>query len=91
MKYFEIDFGWNGMKFKKNLESICIKGMRKPSFSEAKEFCKEGMERLGCNAVCGVREISHAQAEDEYDLSYENTWPVFAEEEYEEWGNVEYA
>lgn len=92
MKYFIIDFGWNGrMRHNSamthdNLESICIKGMRMPSYAEAKEFCLDDMERLGCNCVTGVHQISHAQAEDEYDLSNEEYWPVFAEDEYEDWG-----
>ena len=86
MKYFEIVFGWNGLNPRKDMESICIKGMRRPSIAEAKEFCEEDMERMGCNSVWKVREISRTEAEDEFDLSNEDMWPVFAEEEYEYWG-----
>lgn len=57
--------------------AICIKAMREPFFEEAKQFLKSDMEKLGYSVVAGVYEITKEEAEQFYDLSKFDTWPVF--------------
>ena len=86
MRYFEVSFGQYKRSPESYLETICIKGRRKPSRVEAMVFCEADMDMMGGDFVKEVKEITHTQAKDEFDLSNEDDWPVFAEDEYEDWG-----
>ena len=56
---------------------ICIKGMRKPNILEAQKFLTTDSERYGM-LVTGVYELPNREyAEDCYDLSNEENWPIF--------------
>lgn len=81
MKYFEITFGQYGSSTESYLPSICIKGLREPSRVEAQEFCETDMDMMGADFVKDVRRITSTEAHDEFDMSNEEDWPVFADEE----------
>lgn len=79
MKYFEID-----MESSKNPEngtySVCIKGIRKPTVDEVKQFCKADMENFGCDTVTGIYETTLDEARNFYDMENEMNFPVFGME-----------
>lgn len=67
MKYFEINFP--------NEWSICIKGLREPTITEANEFCLKDVEKFG--SIESVYLIERSEAIHFYDFDNENNWPVF--------------
>ena len=67
MKYFEVDFPHEW--------SICIKGTRLPSASEANEFLKKDITKYG--EIKDIRPIKVSDAKLFYDFDNEPNWPVF--------------
>ena len=77
-KYYEVVF-----RSHKNLTdsySICIRGTREPTCSEAYEFCKEDMKKMGYDYVWDVVELNRKEADMFFDMETECKWPVFGEE-----------
>lgn len=77
-KYYEVVF--RNHKSLTDTYSICIKGTRKPTCSEAHEFCKEDMEKMNYDYVYEVIEITEKEANMFFDMETECKWPVFGEE-----------
>ena len=83
IKYYEIEFdteprnseNWDGDCV--GQYSICILGIRKPTFAEAAQFCKSDMEKWGSKYVVNVKRISQLEARTYFDMDREKDFPVF--------------
>jgi hypothetical protein len=76
VKYFEVDIE-NSTDNEAGTYSICIKGTRKPSKREAKEFLKKDMESLGYDTVSFINETTLEEAKNFYDMEGEANFPIF--------------
>lgn len=78
-KYYEVEFARYIGDFEDYTSdySICIIGKRDPSIEEAKEFCKEDLQRLGYDFVSNVFPISCEEAHEFFDMENEDTFPIF--------------
>ncbi|MGN8969859.1 hypothetical protein [Intestinimonas sp. HCP28S3_D6] len=66
VSFYELDF--------ESGYGMVIKGTRDPSVEEAQDFIsKHGTDEV----VIGVFPISREEAENFYDFTYEENWPVF--------------
>lgn len=74
-QYFEINIG-KGPQESANDIWICIRGVRVPSVQEAERFLAADIAQNGGH-VLGVYPIGRDTAEDCYDFSHEEAWPVF--------------
>ena len=74
--YYEVVFCNAGNSY---TDSICIKGTRKPTFTEAREFCKKDMEKMGYNQILNVIEMTEDEAYIFFDMERECKWEVFGE------------
>lgn len=74
--YYEIVFGNAGSGM---TDSICIKGKRMPTFTEAREFCKKDMKKMGYNLINDVIEMTEDEAYMFFDMERECKWEVFGE------------
>ena len=70
MLYFEVWFdGCAG-------NTMCIRGVRKPTIEEANEFLAEEVERR-CGEVYDIDEITFDEAKEQFNVDDEENWPVF--------------
>lgn len=75
--YYECEFtnteseGWGTY-------SICIKGERMPTPSEAEAFCSKDIQALGANKCLSVMPLTYEEAHDgSYDMDREDSFPIF--------------
>lgn len=75
VRYFEVS-----MKRTSNPSdeySLCILGIRKPTYVEAKEFCKSDLENFQYDYISDIREITKEEAYDFFDMDDEEKFPIF--------------
>lgn len=77
--YYVLEFMINGDK--NHTSSMCVLGYRKPTIEEAKEFWKKDCELYGDETLIDVYEITKEEAYGGYDMSRENEFPIFGEED----------
>ena len=78
-KYYEVEFGHEEFDDSKDMAdtySICIIAEHHPSIEEAKEFCKDDMEKFGYEYVIGVTELDYDEAHNFFDMENEDKFPV---------------
>ncbi len=68
LKYFEVEF--------KDGYSICIRGKRRPTLSEAATFCKADCETFG--EVVKVLPLDISEALSFFDMDDEESLPIFS-------------
>ena len=76
MRYFEVDMDSTTNK-NAGTYSICIKGTRKPTKEEVKEFLKTDMDSLGYDTVSFINETTLEEAKNFYDMDNETKFPIF--------------
>ena len=59
---------------------MCVLGYRKPTIEEAKEFWKSDCELYGDEFLADIYKISKEEAYDSFDMTNENSWPIFGKE-----------
>lgn len=75
INFYEVEM--KNSKDKEDSYSMCIKGTRKPSITEAKEFLKNDLENLGYDVISDVLEISKEDAFNFFDMENEQNFPIF--------------
>ena len=75
MKYFEAAFSRTDAD-DSNAEWICIRGTEQPTLMEANRFLASDVKRLGLPVV-GIFPIDRDYAQNYYDFSHEQDWPIF--------------
>lgn len=80
--YYELEFliddDGNGLR---HTSSMCVLGYRKPTIEEAKEFWKKDCELYGDETLVAIYELTEDEAYTDFDMSRENEFPIFGEEE----------